>query len=97
MAALIFLMVKYNTMLQMVSKIYFLAAQIHCHLFRTEQTNKFRGPLSTSELYRLIDRHLSMKLVPTSEARGVSRNQPGGSPTVVNLSFLDRRRYFSFT
>jgi hypothetical protein len=27
--------------------------------------------------------------------RGVSRGQRGGSPTVVNLSFLDRSRYFS--
>jgi hypothetical protein len=27
---------------------------------------------------------------------GVSRGQRGGSPTVVNLSFLDRSRYFSF-
>jgi hypothetical protein len=28
--------------------------------------------------------------------RGVSRGQRGGSPTVVNLSFLDRSRYFFF-
>jgi hypothetical protein len=28
--------------------------------------------------------------------RGVSRGQRGVSPTVVNLSFLDRSRYFSF-
>jgi hypothetical protein len=27
--------------------------------------------------------------------RGVSRGRRGGSPTVVNLSFLDRSRYFS--
>jgi hypothetical protein len=26
----------------------------------------------------------------------VSRGQRGGSPTVINLSFLDRSRYFSF-
>jgi hypothetical protein len=26
----------------------------------------------------------------------LSRGQRGGSPTVVNLSFLDRRRYFDF-
>jgi hypothetical protein len=30
------------------------------------------------------------KLVPTFADRGVSRGQRGGSPTVVNLSFLDR-------
>jgi hypothetical protein len=29
-------------------------------------------------------------LVPTFVDRGVSRGQRGGSPTVVNLSFLDR-------
>jgi hypothetical protein len=36
------------------------------------------------------------KLVPTFADRGVSRGQRGGSPMVVNLSFLDRSRYFSF-
>jgi hypothetical protein len=35
-------------------------------------------------------------LVPTFVDRGMSRGQRGGSPTVVNLSFLDRSRYFSF-
>jgi hypothetical protein len=35
-------------------------------------------------------------LVPTFADRGVSHGQRGGSPTVVNLSFLDRSRYFSF-
>jgi hypothetical protein len=35
-------------------------------------------------------------VVPTFVDRGVSRGQRGGSPTVVNLSFLDRSRYFSF-
>jgi hypothetical protein len=35
-------------------------------------------------------------LVPTFVDRGMSRGQLGGSPTVVNLSFLDRSRYFSF-
>jgi hypothetical protein len=30
-------------------------------------------------------------LVPTFVDRGVSRRQRGGSPTVVNLSFLDRK------
>jgi hypothetical protein len=35
-------------------------------------------------------------LVPTSADRGISRGQLGGSPKVVNLSFLDRSRYFSF-
>jgi hypothetical protein len=35
-------------------------------------------------------------LVPTFVDRGMSRGQHGGSSTVVNLSFLDRSRYFSF-
>jgi hypothetical protein len=35
-------------------------------------------------------------LVSTFVDRGVSRGQRGGSPTVVNLSFLVRSRYFSF-
>jgi hypothetical protein len=35
-------------------------------------------------------------LVPTIPDRGVSRGQRGGSPTVVNLSFLDWSRYFFF-
>jgi hypothetical protein len=35
-------------------------------------------------------------LVPTFMDRGVSRGQRGGSPTVVNLSFLDGGHYFSF-
>jgi hypothetical protein len=35
-------------------------------------------------------------LVSTFVDRGVSRGERGGSPTVVNLSFLDRSRYFSF-
>jgi hypothetical protein len=35
-------------------------------------------------------------LVPTFADGGVSRAQRGGTPTVVNLNFLDRSRYFSF-
>jgi hypothetical protein len=35
-------------------------------------------------------------LVPTFLDKGVSRGERGGSPAVVNLSFLDRIRYFSF-
>jgi hypothetical protein len=37
-----------------------------------------------------------LNLVPTFVDRGMSRGQRGGSSTVVNLSFLDRSRYFSF-
>jgi hypothetical protein len=35
-------------------------------------------------------------LVPSLVDRGMSRDQRGGSPTVVILSFLDRSGYFSF-
>jgi hypothetical protein len=35
-------------------------------------------------------------LVPTFVDRGVSRGERGESPTVANISFLDRSRYFSF-
>jgi hypothetical protein len=35
-------------------------------------------------------------IVTTFVDRGVSRGQRGGTPTVVNFSFLDRSRYFSF-
>jgi hypothetical protein len=35
-------------------------------------------------------------LVPAFVDRGVSRGQRGGSPTIANLGFLDRSRYFSF-
>jgi hypothetical protein len=35
-------------------------------------------------------------LVPTFVDRGLPRGQLGGSPTVVNLNFLDWSRYFSF-
>jgi hypothetical protein len=38
----------------------------------------------------------SRNLVPTFADRGVSRGRRGGSTTVVNLSFLNRSRYFSF-
>jgi hypothetical protein len=61
-----------------------------------KKRNELRGPLSASELYRLRDRLLSEKLSVTFADIGVLRGQRGGSPTVVNLSFLDRSRYFSF-
>jgi hypothetical protein len=35
-------------------------------------------------------------IVPTFVDRGLSRGQCGRSPTAVNLSFVDRSRYFSF-
>jgi hypothetical protein len=53
----------------------------------------------TSVLTRATQRNIpedDILLVPTLPDRGVSRGQRSGSPTVVNLSFLDRSRYFSF-
>jgi hypothetical protein len=35
-------------------------------------------------------------LGPTSADKELSRDQRGRIPTAVNLSFLDRSRYFSF-
>jgi hypothetical protein len=58
--------------------------------------NKLRGPWSASELYRLSERHLSMKFSANFLDRGVLHGQRGRSRSVVNLSFLDWSRYFSF-
>jgi hypothetical protein len=60
-----------------------------------KQRNKLRG-LSASELYRLTIANCWQNLLPTFADRGVSRGQRGGSPTVINLSFLDRNCYFYF-
>jgi hypothetical protein len=57
---------------------------------------KLRGLYSASEQYRLSDHHLSAKFSAYFEDKRVSLGQRGGSPTVVNLSFVDRSRYFSF-
>jgi hypothetical protein len=60
---------------------------------QTKQQNEFYGFNSESELYRLMTAAGRRILVPTFADRGVSRGQRGGSPTAVNLSFLDRNRY----
>jgi hypothetical protein len=44
----------------------------------------------------LSDRNFWRNLVPTFADRGVSRGQRDGTPTVVDRSFQDRSRYFSF-
>jgi hypothetical protein len=63
----------------------------------TEQTNKQTPwPIVRNELYRLTTATWRRNLVPTFVDKGVSRGQRGGSLTVVNLSFVDRSRYFSF-
>ena len=66
--------------------------------FIVQQMHKQKTPwpLSASELYRESSRRRSAKLVPTFADRGVSRGRRNGSPTAVNLCFLDRSRYFLF-
>jgi hypothetical protein len=54
----------------------------HCNIYKTKETQT-PWPEPASELYRLIDRCLSAKLVPTFADRRVSRSQRGGSPTAV--------------
>jgi hypothetical protein len=44
-------------------------------------------PESPGELYRLSDRLLSAKLVPTFADRGVSSSHRGGSPAAVISAF----------
>jgi hypothetical protein len=62
-------------------------------------TNKTKNSVALGEQANYIDWATATfwwNLVPTFADRGVSRGQRGGFPTVVNLSFLDRSRYFSF-
>jgi hypothetical protein len=61
-----------------------------------KQTNKLQA-FSLQAIYTdWVTATYWRNLVPTFADRRVSRGQRGGSPTVVNLSFLDRSRYFSF-
>jgi hypothetical protein len=48
-----------------------------------------------SEVERMR-RTIPTEIPPLVADRGLSRGQCGGSPTAVNLSFLDRSSYFSF-
>jgi hypothetical protein len=52
--------------------------------------------LSTSELYRLSDRHFSVNLVPTFADRGGVMWLAWRIPYGCNLGFLDWSRYFFF-
>jgi hypothetical protein len=64
----------------------------------TEQKQK-ENSVAFSPQVNYTDRATSTcwrNLVPTFVNTGVSHGQRKGSPTVINLSFLDRRRYFSF-
>jgi hypothetical protein len=63
----------------------------------SQQLSSFSVALSPQVNYtNLSTATCRRNVVPTFVDRGVSRGQRGGSPTVVNLSFLDRSRYFSF-
>jgi hypothetical protein len=60
---------------------------------RTEKTNKQTNSVALSPRANYADWAAATcrrNLVPTFVDRGVLRGQGGGSPTVVNLSFLDR-------
>jgi hypothetical protein len=63
-----------------------------CGLLPNYKQNELRGPYSASELTDRASATCRRNLVPTSVDIVVSRGQRGGSPTVVNLSFLDRSR-----
>jgi hypothetical protein len=66
-------------------------------LYQTnKQTNKLRGLSPHVKYADWATATFRRNLVPTFVDRGVSRGQRGWSPTVVNLRFLDRSRYFSF-
>jgi hypothetical protein len=72
--------------------LYFRPSLVHIYRNKTnsvalsQRANYADGPTATCR----------RNLVPNFVDRGVSRGQRGGSPTAVNLSFLDRSRYFSF-
>jgi hypothetical protein len=62
-------------------------------------TNKQTNSLALSQQANYTDwakATFRRNLVPTVVERGMSSGQRGGCLTVVNLSFLDRSRYFSF-
>jgi hypothetical protein len=63
--------------------------EIH-HSFGYQILNKKQTP------WPLVRKRTIPTELPPLVDRGVSRGQRGGSPTVVDLSFLDRSRYFSF-
>jgi hypothetical protein len=69
------------------------------HSHNTHTQNKKTNSVALSPRANYTDSATSTclrNLVPTFVDRGVSRGQSDGFPTVVNFSFLDRSRYFSF-
>jgi hypothetical protein len=74
-------------------KIAFELYKLLCRYVEQKQTNS----VALSPRANYTDRSTATcrrNLVPTFVDRGVSRGQGGGSPTVVNLSFLYQSRYF---
>jgi hypothetical protein len=61
-----------------------------------KETNKLRGFYPRANYTDWTAAACRRNLLPTFVDRGVWRGQRGGSPTVVNLSFIDRSRYFFF-
>jgi hypothetical protein len=58
--------------------------------------NKLRGVNTQANYTVWATATFRINLVPTYVDRWESRGQRGGFPTAVNLSFIDRSRYFSF-
>jgi hypothetical protein len=75
---------------------------IHSNLQGRKQTNKQKKKTNSVDLSPganstdWVTATCLRSLVSTFVDRGVSRGQRDGSPTAVNLSFLDRSYYFSF-
>jgi hypothetical protein len=68
---------------------------VYIYTYKTKKTNSVA--LSPQANYTdWATTTCRQSFVSTFVDRGVSRGQRGGSPTVVNLSFLDRSRYFFF-
>jgi hypothetical protein len=61
--------------------------RIHSYAAKNKTKQNRLWPQSMSELYRLRERRLSEKLVPTLADRRVSRSRRGGSPTAIILAF----------
>jgi hypothetical protein len=62
---------------------------------KKKKKEKNLWPESASELYQLSYRHLSAKLLPTFEDRGVSHSQCGGFPTAAISGFQTPAATFS--
>jgi hypothetical protein len=70
---------------------------LHYHMPQSRPSKKNSVALSPQANYTdWATATCRRNLVPTFADSGVLHGQRGGSPTVFNLSFLDRRRYFSF-